>query len=77
LILTQQLDQAARYLISQIQDSELRQSILPDMQEYLPTPGTEVQLAVEAKWRSIVARKDVRAAILKVGRIESYRLEAP
>jgi beta-barrel assembly-enhancing protease len=71
------LDQAARYLIAQLEDKELRQSILPDIQEYLPTPGPQVELDFEAQWRSIVARKEVQAAIHKVGRVQSYHLEAP
>jgi beta-barrel assembly-enhancing protease len=77
LIVAKRLDQAARYLISELEDKELRQSILPDIQEYLPTPGTKAELEIEAQWRSIVARKEVQAAIHKVGRVESYHLEAP
>jgi hypothetical protein len=77
LILTKHLDQAAKYLISELEDKELRQSVLPDVQVYLPTPGTETELAIEAQWRSLIARKDVQAAIHKVGRSDSYRLEAP
>jgi beta-barrel assembly-enhancing protease len=77
LIVAKQLDQAAHYLITDLEDKELRQSILPDIQEYLPTPGTKAELEIEAQWRSIVARKEVQAAIHKVGRVESYHLEAP
>ena len=77
LIVAKQLDQAARYLITKLEDKELRQSILPDIQEYLLTPGTKAELEIEAQWRSIVARKEVQAAIHKVGRVESYHLEAP
>jgi beta-barrel assembly-enhancing protease len=77
LIVARRLDQAARYLISELEDKELRQSILPDVQEYLPTPGTKTELEIETQWRSIVARKEVQAAIRKVGRVESYHLEAP
>jgi hypothetical protein len=77
LIAAKQVDQAARYLIAQLEDKELRQSILPDIQEYLPTPGPQVELDFEAQWRSIVARKEVKAAIHKVGRVQSYHLEAP
>jgi len=77
LIVARRLDQAARYLISELEDKELRQSVLPDVQEYLPTPGTKTELEIETQWRSIVARKEVQAAIHKVGRVESYHLEAP
>jgi beta-barrel assembly-enhancing protease len=77
LIVAKQLDQAARFLITQLEDKESRQSFLPDIQEYLPTPGSETELAIEKQWRSVIARKEVQAAIHKVGRVESYRLEAP
>ncbi len=77
MIVAKRLDEAARYVISELEDKDLRQSILPDIQEYLPTPGTKAELEIEAQWRSIVARKEVQAAIHKVGRVESYHLEAP
>jgi hypothetical protein len=77
LIVAKQSDQAARYLITELQDKELRQSALLDIQEYLPTPGSEAELEIEAQWRSIIARKEVQAAIHKVGRVESHHLEAP
>jgi hypothetical protein len=77
LIVAKQLVQAAGLLINQIEDKGLRQSVLADIQEYLPTPGSETELAIEAQWRSIVARREVQAAIHKVGRVGSYRLEAP
>jgi hypothetical protein len=77
LILLKQLDQAARYLITELGDKDLRQSILPDIQEYPPTPGTETEFVIEARWRSVIARRDVQAAIRRVARVESYRLEAP
>jgi hypothetical protein len=77
LIVAKQLDQAARYLITELEDKELRQSVLPDIQEYLPTPGTKAEMEIEAQWRSVIARKGVQAAIHRVGRVESYRLEAP
>jgi len=71
------LDQAARYLITELEDEELRQRFLPDVQEYLPAPGTKAELEIEAQWRSVISRKEVQAAIHRVGRVESYRLEAP
>jgi hypothetical protein len=77
LMVAKRLDQAARYLITELEDKELRQSILPDIQEYLPTPGPKTELEIEARWRSMIARKEVQAAIHRVGRVESYRLEAP
>jgi hypothetical protein len=77
LIVAKRLDQAARYLITELEDKELRQGILADIQEYLPTPDAKAELEVEARWRAVIARKEVQTAIHKVGRVESYRLEAP
>jgi len=77
LIVAKQLDQAARYLITELKDEELRQSALLDIQEYLPTPGSEAELEIEAQWRSVIARKEVQAAVHKVGRVDSYHLESP
>jgi hypothetical protein len=77
LIVAKQLDRAARYLITELEDKELRQRFLPDVQEYLPAPGTKAELEIETQWRSVIARKEVQAAIHRVGRVESYRLEAP
>jgi beta-barrel assembly-enhancing protease len=77
LVVAKQADQAARYLITELEDKDLRQGILRDIQEYLPTPGTRTELEIEAQLRSVIARKDVQAAIHKVGRVESYHLESP
>lgn len=77
LIVAKQSDQAARFLIAMLDDKELRQSIVADIQEYLPTPGSPTELQIEAQWRSMIARKEVQAAIQKVGRVESYHLESP
>jgi hypothetical protein len=62
---------------TELENAELRQDTLLDIQEYLPTPGPETELEIERRWRSVVARKEVQAAIQKVGRVGSYHLEAP
>jgi hypothetical protein len=77
LVVAKQFDLAAQYLIAELQDPDLRQSALLNVQIYLPSPGTETELKFEAQWRTLIARKDVQAAIHKVGRIESYQLEEP
>jgi hypothetical protein len=77
LLITKQLDLAAAYEVSELRDPELRQDALLDVQAFQPTPGTEQENALEAQWRSVVARKEVQEAIHQVGRIERYRLEAP
>jgi hypothetical protein len=30
---------------------------------------------MDAQWRAIIARRDVQAAVHRVGRVETYRLE--
>jgi len=51
--------------------------VLLGAQHYLATPDTDIQLDFERQWRSVNARKEVQAAIVKVGRVESYHLEPP
>jgi hypothetical protein len=77
LIAAKQLDQAAQYLVAELKDRDLRQNALRDVQEYVPAPGSETELDFESRWRSILARKEVQAAIRKVGRVVSYHLESP
>jgi hypothetical protein len=77
LLATNHLDLAAASLVSELQDGKTRQDALLNVQTYLPTPTSELEMRLEAQWRSIVARTDVQAAIHKVGRVESYPLEAP
>jgi hypothetical protein len=77
LVVAKQLDQAALYLLSQLKDEDRRGDVLLGAQNYLATPGPEIQLDFERQWRSVNARKEVQAAIAKVGRVESYHLEPP
>jgi hypothetical protein len=77
LIITKQWARAAQYMITELRDPDLRQDVLRDMQDYQPTPGSELETELDRQWHTVVARKEVQAAIHKVGRIESYRLEAP
>jgi len=76
LIAAKQLDIAATYLVSELQDLDLRQNALGALQGYPSRPGSETEREREARFRSVVARKEVQAAIHKVGRVESYQLEA-
>jgi tetratricopeptide (TPR) repeat protein len=77
LVAAKQFDQAAQYLIAQLKDEDRRGAPSLDAQHYLATPGPENQLYLEKQWRSVIARKEVQAAIVKVGRVESYHLEPP
>jgi hypothetical protein len=77
LMAVNQLDRAAHVLIAQLLDKDLRQDALLSVQSFAPTPGTPRDMELEARRRTVIAQPDVQAAIQKVGRLESYRLEAP
>jgi hypothetical protein len=77
LMVVNQLDQAAHVLIAQLLNKNLRQDALLSVQGFAPIPGTPRDMELEARRRTVIARPDVQAAIQKVGRVESYRLEAP
>jgi hypothetical protein len=77
LIVVNQLDQAARVLIAQLLDKDQRQAALLSVQGFAPIPGTPRDMTLAARRRAVIARPDVRAAIDKVGRVDSYRVEAP
>jgi hypothetical protein len=77
LIVANQLDQAARVLIAQLLDKDQRQAALLSVQGFAPIPGTPRDMTLAARRRAVIARPDVRAAIDKVGRVDSYRVEAP
>jgi hypothetical protein len=76
LIVTNQPDRAAQELIAQLLDPEGRQDALVFVQTYAPSTGTPRELDLDARQRAVIARRDVQAAIQKVGRVEAYRLES-
>jgi hypothetical protein len=76
LIAAKQLDATAKYLVSELQDRDLRQNALGVIQGYAPRPGSETERDMQARFRSVIARKEVQATIHKVGRVENYPLEA-
>ncbi len=75
LIFANQLTRAAHLLIARIQDTEQRQAALQSIQDFAAAPAAQLELDFEARRSAVIAREDVRAAVAKVGRIESYRLE--
>jgi tetratricopeptide (TPR) repeat protein len=70
-------DQAAQLLIARLLDPDQRQAALQGIQAYSPRPEPQRSMDLDARWRAIIARPKVQAAIRKVGRVESYRLEEP
>jgi hypothetical protein len=77
LVVAKETKQAADYLMSQLENKDSRESVLLQAQVYKPDPGSAVEMAIEAQWRALLARKEVQAAIDQVGRIQSYSLESP
>jgi tetratricopeptide (TPR) repeat protein len=77
LIDMNQLDRAAQELIRQLGDESQRRQALLGAQDFPPNPMAPRDLRLEAKRRALISRPDVRRAIDKVGRIESYPFENP
>ena len=71
-------DAAASALIARLEAPERRMAALGEVQTYLPdthsTPGTARSLAFR---QALLARSDVRAAIERHGRIETWPIRAP
>ena len=77
LIGLNELDQAAQVLIGRLLDTDQRQAALQSVQDYAPRPEPQRSMDLDARWRALIARPKVQAAIWKVGRVESHRLEEP
>jgi len=75
LIYVNQLDRAAKLLLERLRDKNQRTQALADVQTYAIPLRTPRQVEYDARWRTVLARPDVRAAIRQVGRIEEYKLE--
>jgi beta-barrel assembly-enhancing protease len=76
LILAEDLDGAALLLIQRLKSGSLRSDALTEVQNY----NDPQDLSWPAKWadrlRALLTRDDVRQAINKVGRIESFNLRS-
>jgi beta-barrel assembly-enhancing protease len=72
LVIANQVDRAAAELIRQLLDKDQRQQALLSVQVFLPAPDTPRDMELEARRRAMINRRDVQAAIKKVGRVESY-----
>jgi beta-barrel assembly-enhancing protease len=74
---TKQLDRLGQLLVAQLLDPEERLDTLVNIQDYAAILRNQWEIDSEAVWRAAIARKEVQAAIKKVGRIERYHLERP
>jgi hypothetical protein len=70
------VDAAAKWLIERLEDRDLRSAALLRIQEYAVPRETTRQAELRKRRREMMARADVQAEIRKVGRIESYKIEA-
>ena len=77
LVLVNQPDKAAELLLARLRDPGNRMDALETVQTYVEPPATPRRMQLDARWQALIARPDVRAAIDKVGRIDSYHLEPP
>jgi hypothetical protein len=75
LLITNDVDQAAAGVIRALLGKDERQEALLNVQLFAPIPDTPRNVALEARRRAVINRPDVQAAIQKVGRVDSYRLE--
>jgi hypothetical protein len=75
LIYVNQLDRAAKLLLERLRDKNQRTQALADVQTYAAPLRTPRQIEYNARWRVVLDRQDVRAAIQRVGRVEQYKLE--
>jgi tetratricopeptide (TPR) repeat protein len=76
LLAGNQLDLAAHELVAELMNPAERQGALLSIQSFAPKPGTPRDMDLGARRRAVIARPEVQEEILKVGRVESYALEA-
>jgi hypothetical protein len=69
-------DTAARWLIERLENADLRSAALLSVQDYAVPRETTRQAELRKRRREMIARADVQAEIQKVGRVESYKIEA-
>jgi len=67
-----EIDKTAELLIELLADRRASTGILVRLQRYAESPLTPVGVERKARWDSLVARPEVRAAIARVGVLEAY-----
>ena len=75
LVTTGHMDLAAESLVARLLDPSQREEALRDVQKFEPIPESDWEKSFDVQWDALLAREDVRAAINKVGRAETFRLE--
>lgn len=77
LLQANQLEAAAVLLIERLNSSEKRGKALLEIQDWVRPNGTPRGRELHRRWLQLLQRADVKAAIEKVGRIESQPLTPP
>jgi tetratricopeptide (TPR) repeat protein len=75
LLMRNEIDTAAKWLIEQLEDRDQRSATLLVIQDYAVPPLTPREAEMHKRRRDMMARPDVQAEIQKVGRIQRYELE--
>jgi hypothetical protein len=77
LVSVNRLDEAARLLISRLENPEQRLGALMEVQQYQEYPSSPVRAAEwQRRWKAVCERPDLKHAIAKVGNIGAYPLMA-
>jgi len=70
------MNEATVMLIVQLESVKLRSSALLSLQQMRTAPTLPADAALPGRWRELVARPEVQAALAEVGRIDRYDLFA-
>jgi Domain of Unknown Function with PDB structure (DUF3857)/Transglutaminase-like superfamily len=76
LISANRPDEAAKLLISRLEDPDQRMDALMQVQKYKEHPLPKRATEWNKRWKAMLARKDVREAINRVGTVSEYPLSA-
>jgi hypothetical protein len=71
LLAEQRTDEAARWVIAELQSPRRRQDLLQLMQNFRMLPPMPADVDNDARWEALLKRPDVRAALERVGRRET------
>ncbi|MEO8998923.1 MAG: hypothetical protein ABI227_12510 [Rhodanobacter sp.] len=74
LLLHGDFDEAAKLLIERLRDPKWRNDAIVGMQKYADVQESPGVKDLNERWDMIVARPEVQAALLKVGRIEHFHV---
>lgn len=75
LLLSNRLDEATDVLVERLAKEEWRTAALSDMQVYATFPMTPMDAQRLERWRQIIARPRVQAALAPVGRVEHFHID--